>query len=108
MSAPSAARVGEAIDAIEAEMKRVGIWDVAAPDGPPLGPFGSENMAFEQWLRHVFVPNVRAAIASDGPWPGSSSVADQAFREWRMYGDWEESEPLIARLRAFDALFTDR
>jgi uncharacterized protein YqcC (DUF446 family) len=102
---PTTEAVREKLAAIEAEMRRVGIWEVATPDGPPIGAFGGGNMAFEQWLRHVFVPNVQALVASDGPWPAESQVAQQAYREWRMHGDWAEAEPLIDALRAFDALF---
>ncbi len=105
MGTPAPEPVRESIDAVEAEMKRLGIWDIAAPEGPPEGAFGGKNMSFEQWLRHVFVPNVRRSIDGNGPWPKSSAVAEQAHREWRMYGEWDASEPLIERLRAFDALF---
>jgi uncharacterized protein YqcC (DUF446 family) len=101
-------QVRTCLDEVIAQMRLVGIWDVSAPaphDGP-IGAFGqSAGMAFEQWLRHVFVPRVEQALATDGPWPPSSSVAAQATREWKMWGDWAEAEPLIEALRRFDALF---
>jgi uncharacterized protein YqcC (DUF446 family) len=90
---------------IEAELRRLGFWDVERPPDGEGGAFGNGAMSFEQWLRWVFVPNVRDRIAFGGPWPASSSVADKAHREWRMWGDVPDVDRLIDLLRAFDALF---
>lgn len=62
-------------------------------------------MAFEQWLRFVFVPRVESLLTSDGPWPRESHVAARAYREWKMHGDVPEVDRLLDHLRAFDALF---
>jgi uncharacterized protein YqcC (DUF446 family) len=96
------------LDAVITAMKHNRVWDVprpAAEDFVDMGAFGGRTMAFAQWLRWVFVPNVERLIASDGPWPGSSDVATRAVRE----GD---SDPAIAALvpalAAFDAAFSRR
>jgi len=93
--------------AVIAAMKRAGAWDVARPADAALvdtGAFGARTMAFEQWLRWIFVPRVEASIASGGPWPGASQVAMQAQRE-------ADTNPTVAALvdalDAFDALFSD-
>ncbi len=94
------------IDAIEAEMRRSGMWDAPQPETPEgVGAFGGDSMAFEQWLRWVFVPRVRELLESGGPWPASSMVGDKAYREWRMWGDAPNVDRLIELLREFDALF---
>jgi uncharacterized protein YqcC (DUF446 family)/Tfp pilus assembly protein PilF len=93
------------LDEVVAAMKESGAWEVERPRDEAFvdaGAFGMRTMAFEQWLRFVFVPNVESLLASNGPWPRGSAVAVQAVRE----GD--TSPPiaaLVPALHAFDALF---
>ena len=93
------------LDAVIAAMKEQGVWDVERPADAAfadMGPFGMHTMAFEQWLRWVFVPSIEERLAGGGPWPSSSSVAVQATRE----GDGNPRVAVLAdSLRAFDALF---
>lgn len=93
------------LDAVIAAMKETGAWDVERPGDAAfddMGAFGMNTMAFEQWLRWVFVPNVENAIAAGGPWPRSSQVAVQATRE----GDGNPPvAELVPALSAFDDLF---
>src|SRR4051812_38387620 len=96
------------IDAIEAEMKRIGTWQ----DQPLTeaqydfhAAFAGDTMAFEQWLQFVFIPRVRSMLTAGGQFPSHSEVASQAFREWVAWGNREDVEPLIDQLREFDALF---
>jgi uncharacterized protein YqcC (DUF446 family)/Tfp pilus assembly protein PilF len=103
--APDSKTIREHLDAVVTAMKESGAWNIEPPkDGAlvDMGPFGMKTMAFEQWLRYVFVPSVEERLASNGPWPTSSSVAAQATRE----GD---TNPVVASLvdalHAFDALF---
>ncbi len=97
-----------ALDDVVDEMKRVGLWEVATPTAEQLasmGAFGTASMAFEQWLRWVFVPRVLECLRTGGPWPTGSAVAVQATREWAMWGDEPRFARLTEYLRAFDALF---
>ncbi len=86
-------------------MKAAGIWDTARPPDEAftdMGAFGMHTMAFEQWLRWVFVPSGEQRLADGGPWPDHSQVAVQATRE----GDTSEPVAQLApALRAFDAIF---
>jgi uncharacterized protein YqcC (DUF446 family) len=100
--------VEEKTNQIEAEMKRIGMWQQE-----PLKPeqldfhraFGGDTMAFEQWLQFIFIPRVRQIIAENGMFPSKSQVGDQAFREWKMWGDQPNVDDLIAMLKGFDSLF---
>jgi uncharacterized protein YqcC (DUF446 family) len=97
------------LDEIEQEMKRIGMWQSTPlpPDAMDFErPFAGDTMAFEQWLQFVFIARVRHIIDTKGKFPGSSQVADQAFKEWKMWGDKENTDTLIEDLRSFDALFT--
>lgn len=93
------------LDAVIEAMKHAGVWDVEEPSGAAygdMGPFGMNTMAFVQWLRWVFVPNVEALIEKQGPWPRSSSVSVQAARE----GDTDPAvDSLVDALSRFDDLF---
>jgi uncharacterized protein YqcC (DUF446 family) len=100
-----ASAVRERLDDVIAAMKSNELWDVARPLDEAfvdMGAFGMNTMAFEQWLRWVFVPNVEGSIARGGPWPRSSSVAVKATRE----GDTEPRiAALVPALSRFDELF---
>jgi uncharacterized protein YqcC (DUF446 family) len=97
-----AAKIGE----IEAEMRRIGMWQ----DGP-LAPeqygfrqaFGMDTMAFEQWLQFVLVPRVREIIAARGRFPPHSEVAAQAVREFDAHP--LDTSRLQTILSEFDRLF---
>ena len=100
--------VGRKVDEIEAEMRRIGLWQERPPEADRLDferPFGMDKLAFEEWLQFVFVPRVREIVASGGAFPGASQVADQAFREWQMHGERDDVDGLLERLREFDAMF---
>jgi uncharacterized protein YqcC (DUF446 family) len=92
------------VDAIEAEMRRIGYWQ-----GEPLRAeqmeftqaFAMDTMTFAQWLQFIFLPRVREAIASN-QFPSSSSVGTQAVREFDGAPD---SDRLVTLLSEFDALF---
>ncbi|HEY1923516.1 MAG TPA: YqcC family protein [Tepidisphaeraceae bacterium] len=105
---PAYELVASRIDEIEAEMRRMGVWQ-----SQPLTPeqlnfkeaFGMDVLALEQWLQFIFIPNVRKIIATKGKFPSGSQVADQAYREWVMWGSRTDVEPLIQLLRQFDSMF---
>jgi uncharacterized protein YqcC (DUF446 family) len=99
------AAIRQKLEAIQAEMQRLGAWDVQPP--PPealenMGAFGKKTMAFEQWLRHVFAPRVEGLLESGGPWPESSAVGAHAVRE---FDGFYEADALTRLLCEFDALF---
>jgi uncharacterized protein YqcC (DUF446 family) len=92
------------LDQIEAEMRRIGMWQAE-----PLRPeqlkftkaFAMDTMAFSQWLQFIFLPRVREAVAAKS-FPKGSSVGAQAVRE---FDGQPESEHLLTLLSEFDTLF---
>ena len=92
------------VDQIEAEMRRVGMWQDA-----PLKPeqlkfrqaFAMDTMTFSQWLQFIFLPRVREAIAANH-FPSESSVGVQAVREFDGHPD---ADRLLELLSQFDSLF---
>jgi uncharacterized protein YqcC (DUF446 family) len=97
--------VTEAIDRIEAELKRIGWWREE-----PLPPemyrftqaFAMDTMPFSYWLQFILIPRVRGIIEAGGEFPASSMVAAQAVRE---FDGAAEAGELITALSDFDALF---
>lgn len=102
---PSYEEAGAAADAIEAEMRRIGMWteEPPAPEAFEFREaFALDTMAYSQWLQWVFLPRVRSIIAERGEFPTSSMVGVQAVREFD--GHWEANE-LVSLLGRFDGLF---
>jgi uncharacterized protein YqcC (DUF446 family) len=100
--------VSSRIDEIEAEMRRMGMWQNEPLTPEQLDfkkPFGMDLLTLEQWLQFIFIPRVKEIIATQGKFPSGSQVADHAFREWVMWGSRQDVDPLIKLLREFDALF---
>ncbi|MBL8695160.1 MAG: YqcC family protein [Planctomycetes bacterium] len=102
---PLAQRALEKIDAIEAELRRLGRWQAT-----PLEPgayefkaaFGADTMTFSQWLQFILVPRVREIAAGGGEFPSRSAVGAYALRE--LDGDYAAAD-LVRHLCDFDALF---
>lgn len=95
------------LDAVEAELRRIGWWSA---DPPPLreqfarGELRSflDAPSFELWLQCVFLPNARAAVAADAL-PPSSSVGVMAMRQYDYHSHVPEAQDLLALLSRFDA-----
>ncbi|MEO8551378.1 MAG: YqcC family protein, partial [Kofleriaceae bacterium] len=105
MKAIDPAEMRARLDAVIAALKAAGAWEVERPSDEQLanaGPFGMHTLAFEQWLRLVFVPSVEALLAAGGPWPEHSMIAVHATREWDGHPN---ADGMLDALRAFDALF---
>src|SRR5690349_19513806 len=105
---PSHEIVAEKIARIEAEMRSIGMWQnepMPQEKTAAAGAFGQGSMAFEQWLQFVFIPRVNQIVAARAAFPSKSQVGDQAYREWRMWGDAPNVDRLLELLREFDALF---
>jgi uncharacterized protein YqcC (DUF446 family) len=101
---PSHGEVAAKLDAIEAELRRAGLWQEAPlPDEAYdfSRAFASDTMTYAQWLQFVFVPRVRELVAAGGEFPATSSVGAQGVREFD--GD-DRADVLVQLLSEFDAL----
>lgn len=102
---PHADQIRAKLDEIVAEMDAIGMSQVVEPPSQAfeeMGAFGSDTMAFSQWLQYVFVPTVRSRLEDGGPWPSLSMVGAQAVRE---FDGVPEAAHLCSLLSEFDALF---
>ena len=104
--APDYAAVAAKLDEIEAEMRRIGMWQ-----GQELRPeqydfrqaFGMDAMAFDQWLQFILIPRAREIIAARGSFPPFSEVSAQAAREFDTHP--LDTSRLQTLLHEFDRLF---
>jgi uncharacterized protein YqcC (DUF446 family) len=88
------------LDAIEAELRKLG-YLIGNPERITeiSSAFGYGQIAFEQWLGQVFLPNARAAVAANDL-PKSSHVAAAALRN---LDGVDEADTLLGLLSSFDA-----
>ncbi len=96
------------IDAIEAEMRRIGYWADTPPDLLAEYEAGRMNTyldapSFELWLQCVFIPNARDAVNADDL-PGGSDVGLMAMRQYDYHSHVPEAQNLLAMLNEFDRL----
>ena len=95
------AALSKKLDRIEAELRRLGF--LVGEVGPPravTSAFGLQDMPFEYWLSHVFLPRAREAVALQRL-PESSSVAVMAVRNLDGHPD---TDTLIGLLGEFDRM----
>ena len=91
------------VDALEAELKRLGWWQSTPIEPEKLAfrqAFGMDTMAFSQWLQFVFVPAARDMLAGNRALPPSSMLAAHAVRE---FDGVDEAEGVCEVLRRIDA-----
>jgi uncharacterized protein YqcC (DUF446 family) len=101
---PPYRRVAATVAAVEAEMKRIGLWQDA-----PLPPealavhaaFGAGTMRYAQWLQFVLVPRTAEIVAARGEFPRRSDLAVMGVRN---FDGRPEADGLIALLAELDRL----
>lgn len=95
----------QVLTAIEAELRRLGLWSDTRPSAAALRsqmPFCFDTLAFEQWLQWVLLPRIWALLQQGAPLPPHSGIAPLA----EVYFEQQavEATDLIALLREFDRL----
>lgn len=90
-------------DAIERELKRIGLWSAEAL--PPAayqyrGAFAMDTMSFEQWLQFVLLPEIRRAADAQQPLPKETMVGTRGIIE---FDGLDHSDALISQLCQLEA-----
>jgi uncharacterized protein YqcC (DUF446 family) len=92
---------------IEAELRALGRWsneDLPHDCYENMGAFGSNTMAFEQWLQFILIPRIRQIIEAKDNFPSGSQLASYAIRVFN--GD-PESNKLHELLYDLDKLINN-
>jgi uncharacterized protein YqcC (DUF446 family) len=105
---PRAAEILAQLDAIEAEMKRIGYWSDDPPDllaEVESGKIKSylDAPSFELWLQCTFLPRARAA-ANENALPTQSQVGQMAMRQYDYHSHVPNAQKLLELLCKFDEL----
>ncbi|MBX4200150.1 YqcC family protein [Candidatus Parcubacteria bacterium] len=113
--------IREKTDAIEEEMKKVGLWQAEALPEEMYDfneAFGADKLSLAQWLQFIFIPRIRELIQTNGPWPEESEVGIYAAQQYMFFKPTEnpgeyatqgtmdrKESKLVELLREFDKLF---
>jgi uncharacterized protein YqcC (DUF446 family) len=103
-SQPDYSKLAALSAAIEAELKALGTLSTAPLDPGKLidmGAFGSNTMAFEEWIQFILLSRIKQIIDEKGMLPSESMISTYAIREFDGNPDYNK---LMALLRQLDDL----
>lgn len=89
--------------AIEAEMRRLDLWQAHSPDDEALAslmPFCHDTLHFEEWLQWVFLPKMKQVLETEEDFPASSEIAPLA--ELRLEQLPQQTDQLLELIGQFD------
>lgn len=102
--------VAEIVDGIEAEMRRIELWEKERPALGRLGsaqPFCFDTLRFHQWLQWLFLPRMQRILAAGGAgMPSESGI--HAYAEECLREDPRDTDELLSLIRRFDEVITAR
>ncbi|WP_166252588.1 YqcC family protein [Marinobacter salicampi] len=101
-------RVADSLLAIEAEMRRSGVWSAEAPSAEALlstQPFCIDTLEMTEWIQFIFLPKMKRLIENEGPLPAVSGMAPMAEEYFR--GRPEDGRGLIRALARMDELLSN-
>lgn len=96
-------QLADLILAIEAEMRRLQLWESQQPPVEALAslmPFCHDTLRFEQWLQWVFLPKMKQVLESEEDFPASSDITPLA--EFRLQQLPQQTDHLLALIEQFD------
>lgn len=99
--------VAEVLIDIEAQLRRLNLWDKIPPSSQALAstePFCVDTLSLPQWLQFVFMPTIYGMIEAGDPLPGQCGIAPMGEEFFRDSG--LASEELMASLQRVDALLS--
>jgi len=95
------------LDGLEAELRRVHLWDAKSPSRQSLTsrqPFCIDTLALSQWLQWLLIPRMRSVLAGECPMPTHSAIYPLAEDSFESL---EDSRTLLALIECFDQLITE-
>jgi len=101
-------RLATLLDEIEAEMRRLGLWEGASPPRRAFhspNPFCYDTMAVTQWMQWVFIPRMRETLAMGVPLAAPCEVTPALEVHFDELGG--ERGRLIGLVAEFDRLMPD-
>lgn len=98
-------RLADLLLAIEAEMRRLGLWEQQPPVEEALAslmPFCHDTLQLEQWLQWVFLPKMKQVLQTGEDFPSSSEI--EPLAEFRFSQLPQPTDRLLELIGQFDKL----
>ena len=92
------------IDGLEAELRRMDLWEHAPPSQQMLAstePFCFDTLALSQWLQWLLIPRMRQIFAGEGNLPTRSAIHPLAED---CFGHLDDPSTLLMLIERFDRL----
>lgn len=102
-------RAAELLLKIEAELKRLTMWEAKTPPYKALQsqqPFCCDTLAFPQWLQFVFLPKMKMMIESGAALPENIAVCPMAEESLKQHK--QVVVPLINLIADLDELLSGK
>ena len=102
-------RVEQLLQALELELKRLGLWQQEPPSAQALAstlPFCIGTLGFHQWLQFILIARLRQMLVLPMELPGQSALhamASEVYKEEMM-----SMQPLVTLLAQLDEVLTGR
>ncbi len=99
--------IAEVLIDIEAELRRLGLWDKIPPSTEALSsqqPFAVDTLTLPQWLQFIFLPTIYEMLETEQPLPercGIVPMAEEFFRGTELH-----CAELMTALGRIDALLS--
>lgn len=93
------AEVADQLLQLEAEMRRLQLWESEAPSPEALAsrePFCVDTLTLPQWLQFVFLPRMSQLIELEQPLPGRCGIAPLAEEFFKNSSGFEALVGLLA------------
>ncbi len=97
--------IAEVLIDIEAELRRLGLWDKIPPSSKALAstePFCVDTLSLPQWLQFIFLPTIYQMLEQGEPLPERCSITPMAEEYFR--GSQMALGALMASLKRVDDL----
>ena len=95
---PIYAEVADQLLRLEAEMRRLQLWESEVPSPEALAssePFCLDTLTFPQWLQFVFLPRMSQLIEMEQPLPGRCGIAPLAEEMFKNSSGFETLTVLL-------------
>ncbi len=102
-------RLADLLMALEIEMRRIDLWESAAPSAQALQspePFCIDTLTLPQWLQWIFLPRIKSMLERGEALPAVSDIYPLAEE---VLADLDaDTSALLRLIRQFDELICGR
>ncbi|TQV64358.1 MAG: YqcC family protein [Halothiobacillaceae bacterium] len=96
------------LDAIEREMRTLGLWALEPPPADALAstaPFAHDAMVLEHWLQWIFLPRMRETVRRGIRPPSACNIHAFAAHSFVRHG--VAARPVVQAICGFDEAFSE-